>query len=54
MFSIAVAGLAKSLITITVSLHPAAASHAPGYTVRPGGTLSAIAARAYGSSWPRS
>jgi LysM repeat protein len=54
MFSMAVAGLAKSLIAVTVSLHPAAAPHAPGYTVRPGDTLSAIAARAYGSEadWP--
>jgi len=54
MFSMAVTGLAKSLIAVTVSLHPAAAPHAPGYTVRPGDTLSAIAARAYGSQadWP--
>jgi len=54
MFSMAVAGLAKSLIAVTVSLHPAAAPHAPGYTVQPGDTLSAIAARAYGSEtdWP--
>ena len=54
MFSIAVAGLAKSLIAVTVSLHPAAAPHAPGYTVQPGDTLSAIAARSYGSAadWP--
>ena len=54
MFSMAVAGLAKSLIAVTVSLHPAAAPHAPGYTVQPGDTLSAIAARAYGSAadWP--
>ena len=54
MFSMAVTGLAKSLIAVTVSLHPAAAPHAPGYTVQPGDTLSAIAARAYGSEadWP--
>ena len=54
MFSMAVAGLAKSLIAVTVPLHPAAAPHAPGYTVQPGDTLSAIAARAYGSAadWP--
>ena len=54
MFSMAVAGLAKSLIAVTVSLHPAAAPHAPGYTVQPGDTLSAIAARSYGSAadWP--
>jgi LysM repeat protein len=50
----AVAGLVKSLIAVTVTLNPAAA-HGPGsYTVRPGDTLSAIAARAYGSAagWP--
>jgi hypothetical protein len=54
MFSMAVPGLANSLIAITVSLHPAAAPHAPGYVVQPGDTLSAIAARAYGtaSDWP--
>jgi LysM repeat protein len=54
MFSMAVAGLAKSLIAVTVTLNPAAA-HGPGsYTIRPGDTLSAIAARAYGSAadWP--
>jgi len=54
MFSMAVPGLANSLIAITVSLHPAAAPHAPGYAVQPGDTLSAIAARAYGNAadWP--
>ena len=55
MFSMAVAGLAKSLIAVTVTLNPAAAHHGPGsYTIRPGDTLSAIAARAYGSAadWP--
>jgi len=53
MFSMAAAGLAKSLIAVTVSL-PAAAPHAPCYTVGPGDTLSAIAARAYHSAagWP--
>jgi LysM repeat protein len=55
MFSMAVAGLVKSLIAVTVALNPAAAHHGPGsYTVRPGDTLSAVAARAYGSAadWP--
>ena len=55
MSSMAVAGLVKSLIAVTVTLNPAAAHHGPGsYTVRPGDTLSAIAARAYGSAadWP--
>jgi Transglycosylase-like domain/LysM domain len=55
MFSMAAAGLAKSLIAVTVALNPAAAHHGHGsYTIRPGDTLSTIAARAYGSaaSWP--
>jgi LysM repeat protein len=54
MFSMAVTGLVKSLIAVTLTLNPAAA-HGPGsYTIRPGDTLSAIAARAYGSAadWP--
>ena len=50
MFSMAVAGLAKSLISVTITLNPAAAHHGPGrYTIRPGDILSQIAARAYGS-----
>jgi len=55
MFSIPAAGLAKSLIAVTISLHPAAAHHAAqGYTVRAGDTLSAIAAHEYGraADWP--
>jgi transglycosylase-like protein/LysM domain-containing protein len=55
MFSMAVAGLVKSLIAVTITLNPAAAHHGPGsYTVRAADTLSAIAARAYGSAadWP--
>jgi nucleoid-associated protein YgaU len=55
MFSIPVAGLAKSLIAVTISLHPAAAHHAPqGYTVQAGDTLSAVAAHEYGraADWP--
>jgi nucleoid-associated protein YgaU len=55
MSSMAVAGLVKSLIAVTITLNPAAAHHGPGsYTVRPGDTLSAVAARAYGSAadWP--
>ena len=55
MFSIPVAALAKSMIVVTISLPGAAAHHGPdGYTVRPGDTLSVIAARAYGSAagWP--
>ena len=55
MFSMAVAALAKSLIVVTVSLHPAATPPAPAhYIVRPGDTLSGIARREYGSAadWP--
>ncbi len=55
MFSMAVAGLVKPLIAVTITLNPAAAYHGPGsYTIRPGDTLSQIAARAYGSAadWP--
>jgi resuscitation-promoting factor RpfE len=53
MFSIPVVGLAKSLMVVTISLHPAAAHH-QSYTVKPGDTLSAIAARKYGhaADWP--
>ena len=49
MFSMAVAGLAKSLIVATVSLHPAAAPPAH-HTVQPGDTLSGIAT-ANGTTW---
>jgi len=55
MFSMAVGGLVKSLIAVTLTVNPAAAHHGPGsYTARPGDTLSQIAARAYGSAagWP--
>ena len=55
MFSMAAAGLAKSLIAVTITLNPAAAHHDPAsYTIRPGDTLSQLAARAYGSGadWP--
>jgi LysM repeat protein len=55
MSSIPVAGLAKALAAVTISLHPAPVHHAHGgYTVRQGDTLSAIAAREYGraADWP--
>jgi LysM repeat protein len=55
MFSIPAAGLAKTLIGVTVSLHAAPAHQVPGhYTVRAGDTLSNIARQAYGSraDWP--
>jgi LysM repeat protein len=54
MSIIPVAGLAKTVVLVTISLQPAA-HHAPAsYTVRPGDSLSAIAAHAYGSGadWP--
>ncbi|MGO9782632.1 MAG: transglycosylase family protein [Streptosporangiaceae bacterium] len=55
MFSMAVTALAKSLIVVMASLHPAAASPAPAhYAARPGDTLSGIAAHEYGNAadWP--
>jgi LysM repeat protein len=55
MFSIPAAGLAKTLIGVTISLHAAPAHHVPGhYMVRPGDTLSNIARQEYGSraDWP--
>ena len=56
MFSIPAAGLAKTLMGVTISLHAAPAQHQlPGhYTVRPGDTLSDIARQEYGSraEWP--
>jgi hypothetical protein len=55
MFSIPAAGLAKTLMGVTISLHAAPAHHVPGhYTVRPGDTLSSIARQEYGSraDWP--
>jgi hypothetical protein len=55
MFSIPAAGLAKTLMGVTVSLHAAPAHQVPGhYTVRQGDTLSTIARQEYGSraDWP--
>ncbi len=54
MSSIPVAVLAKALAVVTISLHPAAAHHGHGYTVRPGDTLSGIARHTYGraADWP--
>jgi len=55
MFSIPAAGLAKTLLGVTISLHGAPAHHVPGhYTVKPGDTLSEIARHVYGSraDWP--
>jgi resuscitation-promoting factor RpfC len=56
--SIAVGGVAKALIGVTISLHPgsAGAAHqaADHVTVKPGDTLSSISQREYGSAadWP--
>ena len=54
MSIIPVAGTAKALMVITISLHPGAHHAAAGYTVHQSDTLSAIAARSYGNSadWP--
>jgi len=54
MSSIPAIGLAKTLMVVTISLHPAVPQGAATYTVRPGDSLSAIAAHAYGSKadWP--
>jgi len=53
--SIAASGAAKTMIAVTVSLHPGAAHHGSYHvTVRAGDTLSSISQREYGSdaSWP--
>ena len=54
MSIIPVVGLAKTLTAVTILLHPAAHHDAASYTVKSGDSLSAIAARAYGSGadWP--
>ena len=54
MSSIPAVGLAKALAVITISLHPAVHHVPASYTVRPGDSLSAIAAHAYGTKadWP--
>jgi resuscitation-promoting factor RpfC len=51
--SIAASALPKAALAITLSLHPAAAHHAP-YTVKSGDTLASIAKHEYGSAdrWP--
>ncbi len=53
--SIAGSGAAKTMIAVTVSLHPGAAHHASHYTtVHAGDTLSSISQHEFGSaaSWP--
>ena len=53
--SIAASGAAKTMIAVTVSLHPGAAHHGTQHvTVHGGDSLSSISQREYGSaaSWP--
>jgi len=52
--SIAVGGVAKTLMAVTISLHPGAAQHASGYTVKAGDSLSSISQHEYGTAadWP--
>jgi LysM repeat protein len=54
MSIIPVAGMAKTLMVVTISLHPGAHHVPASYTVHQGDTLSAIAAHTYGSAadWP--
>ena len=54
MFIIPVAGMAKAVMAVTISLQPVAHQGPASYTVRAGDSLSAIAAHAYGSAadWP--
>jgi LysM repeat protein len=54
MSIIPVAGLVKTLAVVTIGLQPAVHPAPASYTVRPGDSLSAIAAHAYGSGgdWP--
>ena len=54
MFIIPVAGMAKAVMVVTISLQPVAHQGPASYTVRPGDSLSAIAAHAYGraADWP--
>jgi LysM repeat protein len=52
--SMAAGGIVKTMIAVTVSLHPAAHHGSHSITVQPGDTLSSISQRVYGSSadWP--
>jgi LysM repeat protein len=54
MFIIPAAGMAKAVMAVTISLQPVAHQGPASYTVRPGDSLSAIAAHAYGNKadWP--
>jgi resuscitation-promoting factor RpfC len=52
--SIAVGGVAKTLMAVTISLHPGAAKHPGDYVVQSGDTLSSISQHQYGTAadWP--
>jgi LysM domain/Transglycosylase-like domain len=52
--SIAASGAAKTLMAVTISLHPAVAKHESYVTVKSGDTLSSISQKVYGKSadWP--
>jgi resuscitation-promoting factor RpfC len=53
--SIAAGGAAKTLMAVTIALHPATVSHNSGYvTVKPGDTLSSISQQQLGKAgdWP--
>jgi resuscitation-promoting factor RpfC len=54
--SMAVGGVAKTMIAVTISLHPAAAHHSSSryVTVQPGSTLSSISQSVFGTAtgWP--
>jgi LysM repeat protein len=54
MFIIPAAGMAKAVMAVTISLQPVVHEGPASYTVRPGDSLTAIAARGYGSAadWP--
>ena len=54
MFIIPASGVAKTLMVVTISLHPGAHHVPASYTVHQGDTLSVIATHAYGSAadWP--
>jgi LysM repeat protein len=54
LFIIPGAGMAKAVMAVTISLQPVAHQGPASYTVRPGDSLSAIAAHAYGraADWP--
>src|SRR5215469_10207244 len=54
MFIIPATTVAKVLMAVTISLHPAAHHGTASYTVHQGDTLSAIASHSYGNSadWP--